>query len=164
MKNLHLLLIFLFLGCGSESEKQFSRTPASFIEGFRLIHSRDGLPVWRLEAQKTVKEDSHIRMEKPVIRFFKGERITAEISSAAAFMNEENESVRLEGSVEVRDFERETELYLEELIWDPADRKFRSFSSVRKVTPQAVITGKGLLADEGWNEVVILEKVQVQGK
>jgi len=103
-------------------------------------------------------------MENPRIHFFKAEKVSAELSSKIAFINEEDESMRLEGEVEVRDYERSTELYLDELRWDPAQRKFISDSQVRKITPQAVITGKGLVADEGWNEVTILENVEVEGK
>lgn len=80
---------------------------------------------------------------------------TSVISANYGIMYEHSKNMRARNDVVVKNFEKDEKLFTENLFWDRKKKEIRSGTFVKIVTPDKIIYGDSLRADESFRSRVI---------
>jgi LPS export ABC transporter protein LptC len=154
-------LVLALSGCRSQSppgEGEGGVVPDSEIDSFSLTQTRDGTPIWKLDANRALVFEDAGRIEMTSVRavFYEEDgSVRSTLRAREGVLHERTNSMEATGDVVVTAHD-ETTLETEYVTWSERTGLIETDRPVRVTRGRDVMTGTGLTADPDLRNIRVL--------
>lgn len=157
---LSLSLVFLFLGNSRELDKALLLKGGSFIEGLKIIHKKNGISMWTLNASRAdiIEGSDRVKLDDVVLRVEnKDENKEMTIYSPEGFYNIESRDLTLNGKIKA--VTKGYTIITESVEWNQSKGEIKTKEAVKIESKKFNVEGSGMEADSE-QKVRILKNVK----
>lgn len=157
---LSLLALFLLLGYNRELDKALLLKGGSFIEGLKIVHKKNGISMWTLNASRAdiIEGSDRVKLDDVVLRVEnKGENKEMTIYSPQGFYNMESRDLTLDGKIKA--VSKGYTIITESVEWSQSKGEIKTKEAVKIESKKFNVEGVGMEADSE-QKVRILKNVK----
>jgi len=153
---LSLLALFLLLGYNRELDKALLLKGGSFIEGLKIIHKKNGISMWTLNASRAdiIEGSDRVKLNDVVLRV---ENKEMTIYSPEGFYNMESRDLTLDGKIKA--VAKGYTIITESVEWNQSKGEIKTKEAVKIESKKFNVEGVGMEADSE-QKVRILKNVK----
>ena len=153
---LSLLALFLLLGYNRELDKALLLKGGSFIEGLKIIHKKNGISMWTLNASRAdiIEGSDRVKLNDVVLRV---ENKEMTIYSPEGFYNMESRDLTLDGKIKA--VAKGYIIITESVEWNQSKGEIKTKEAVKIESKKFNVEGVGMEADSE-QKVRILKNVK----